>query len=238
MRSTQVTAQERTAAVARMHADGVPSEAIAARLGMCVRAVYARVSRIRSGAPSKPKPPGAYHPAGFWTDERLTVLRTLWAEGLTALQIGTQIGATRNAVLGKVHRMGFAIRNVPVAGEQRQPRSAKQNGPRPYRLPKIAMLLAVAPPPRSHIEGYSRRPLEYVPPTAPLNIPFLEHKTGQCREITGHDGLALFCGHPAVEGCSWCAHHRSVNFQKPTHRLNDASADYFSGARQQAARAL
>jgi GcrA cell cycle regulator len=236
MRSTEVTAAERTAMVAKLHADGVGPTEIAERVGICQRAVFSRLARIKIGG--KPKSPGAYHPAGFWTDERLTVLRTLWAEGLTASQIGAQIGTTRNAVLGKVHRMGLAIRNAPVAGEQRQPRNTKQNGPRPYRLTKLAMSLAVAPAPRSHVGGYSRRPLEYVPPTPPLNIPFLEHKTGQCREITGHNGLALFCGHAVVEGCSWCPHHRSVNFQKPTRRLGDASADFFSGIRRQASGAL
>ncbi|NBU29555.1 MAG: GcrA cell cycle regulator, partial [Caulobacteraceae bacterium] len=44
-----------------------------------------------------------------WTDERVNTLRTLWAEGLSASQIAKQLGGgvTRNAVIGKVHRLGL-----------------------------------------------------------------------------------------------------------------------------------
>ena len=41
-----------------------------------------------------------------WTDERVELLRKLWSEGLSASQIAAQLGGvTRNAVIGKVHRL-------------------------------------------------------------------------------------------------------------------------------------
>ena len=42
-----------------------------------------------------------------WTDERVAMLRELWAKGLSASQIAVQLGGvTRNAVIGKAHRLG------------------------------------------------------------------------------------------------------------------------------------
>ena len=42
-----------------------------------------------------------------WTDERVELLKKLWADGLSASQIAAELGGvTRNAVIGKVHRLG------------------------------------------------------------------------------------------------------------------------------------
>lgn len=44
-----------------------------------------------------------------WTDERIDLLQKLWGDGLSASQIATQLGGvTRNAVIGKVHRLGLS----------------------------------------------------------------------------------------------------------------------------------
>lgn len=48
-----------------------------------------------------------------WTDERVEMLKTMWAEGMSASQIAKELGSvTRNAVIGKVHRLGLASRNT------------------------------------------------------------------------------------------------------------------------------
>jgi GcrA cell cycle regulator len=47
-----------------------------------------------------------------WTDERVETLKTMWAEGKSASQIAKELGGiTRNAVIGKVHRLGLSHRN-------------------------------------------------------------------------------------------------------------------------------
>ena len=49
-----------------------------------------------------------------WTDERVEQLKSLWTEGLSASQIARTLGGvTRNAVIGKVHRLGLAGRAAP-----------------------------------------------------------------------------------------------------------------------------
>ena len=51
-----------------------------------------------------------------WTEERVSVLKKLWAEGHSASQIAKQLGGvTRNAVIGKVHRLGLSGRATPCA---------------------------------------------------------------------------------------------------------------------------
>ena len=46
-----------------------------------------------------------------WTDERVELLKKLWSDGLSASQIATELGGiTRNAVIGKVHRLGLSGR--------------------------------------------------------------------------------------------------------------------------------
>ena len=48
-----------------------------------------------------------------WTDDRVEVLKKMWGEGKSASQIAKELGGvTRNAVIGKVHRLGLSFDNV------------------------------------------------------------------------------------------------------------------------------
>ena len=61
-----------------------------------------------------------------WTDERVEVLKKLWAEGLSARQIADQLGGvTRNAVIGKVHRLGLSGRATPPRSKAARPRKKR-----------------------------------------------------------------------------------------------------------------
>jgi len=72
-----------------------------------------------------------------WTEERVEQLKTLWTEGLSASQIARVLGGvTRNAVIGKVHRLGLAGRASPSRSER----------PRMPSAPKVQMRTAHAPP--------------------------------------------------------------------------------------------
>jgi GcrA cell cycle regulator len=53
-----------------------------------------------------------------WTDERVELLKKMWSEGQSASQIAKELGGvTRNAVIGKVHRLGLSNRNGGATGE-------------------------------------------------------------------------------------------------------------------------
>ena len=67
-----------------------------------------------------------------WTDDRVELLKKLWTEGLSASQIAGRLGAgvTRNAVIGKVHRLN-------LSGRVQQQRSAQPRAPRKQREPSL-----------------------------------------------------------------------------------------------------
>ena len=66
-----------------------------------------------------------------WTDERVELLKKLWTDGLSASQIAAELGnVTRNAVIGKVHRLGLSGRAkdkaaAAAAPPQGRPRSER-----------------------------------------------------------------------------------------------------------------
>ena len=65
-----------------------------------------------------------------WTDERVEKLKKLWSEGLSASQIAAQLGGvSRNAVIGKVHRLALPGR-AKAGGGQRQRRAPNARPPR------------------------------------------------------------------------------------------------------------
>lgn len=49
-----------------------------------------------------------------WPDDRVAILRDLWTRNLTAKEIGRKMGISKNAVLGKVHRLGLEQRVAPI----------------------------------------------------------------------------------------------------------------------------
>ncbi len=56
-----------------------------------------------------------------WTDDRVEILKKLWAEGLSASQIANKMGeVTRNAVIGKVHRLGLPGRATTTRSSARR----------------------------------------------------------------------------------------------------------------------
>jgi GcrA cell cycle regulator len=63
-----------------------------------------------------------------WTDERVELLKKLWADGLSASQIAAELGGiTRNAVIGKVHRLGLSGRAKSPSSSSPRPRKARSH---------------------------------------------------------------------------------------------------------------
>ena len=89
-----------------------------------------------------------------WTDERVETLKKLWLDGLSASQIAKQLGGvTRNAVIGKVHRLGLSGRAAPSqpartpfkAPRPARPVSAAPTPPAPRRAVVLSTLLSLPP---------------------------------------------------------------------------------------------
>ena len=59
-----------------------------------------------------------------WTDERVETLKKMWGEGQSASQIAKELGGvTRNAVIGKVHRLGLSNRTTAGAAAKAEPKA-------------------------------------------------------------------------------------------------------------------
>ena len=108
-----------------------------------------------------------------WTDERVETLKRMWAEGQSASQIAKELGGvTRNAVIGKVHRLGLSNRNdeapeaaapapeAKPAAAAAPAAAAPKPAPEPAPEPKPETTPAVA------ASNFNRRPI--VPAGQPL----------------------------------------------------------------------
>ena len=84
--------------------------------------------------------------AAGWTDERVELLKKLWMEGLSASQIAAELGegVTRNAVIGKVHRLKLSARAKPTNATPRARPAARPAPRRPASAPSSAMGSAIA----------------------------------------------------------------------------------------------
>jgi GcrA cell cycle regulator len=147
-----------------------------------------------------------------WTEDRVIVLKNLWAEGLSASQIAKQLGGgvTRNAVIGKVHRLGLAGRATPSRPAKRPVRVAR---PRPI-VTGTPMRPRPAPV-QPHVQA--------APPLEPMLRPdgkvvtVLTLNEGTCRWPIGDPSSAdfAFCGrHPA--GGPYCSEHNRLAYQPQT----------------------
>jgi len=96
-----------------------------------------------------------------WTDERIDQLKRLWGQGMTASQIADELGGvSRNAVIGKAHRLGLEARPSPVKGGETPvsgtpappaapapaPAPEKASAPAPRPAPAPAPAPTAAPP--------------------------------------------------------------------------------------------
>ncbi len=64
-----------------------------------------------------------------WNDENVTKLRELWSQGLPTAQIGKLLGFTKNAVVGKAHRIGLERRPSPIRRTAVKPDRKKARSP-------------------------------------------------------------------------------------------------------------
>jgi GcrA cell cycle regulator len=100
-----------------------------------------------------------------WTDERIDHLKSLWEKGMTASQIAEELGGvSRNAVIGKAHRLGLQSRPSPVRATDGDTSRAPARKPVPVK-PKPAPAFATAPSP----QPAAQRPAAPTPVPIPTN---------------------------------------------------------------------
>ncbi|MEO1200413.1 MAG: GcrA family cell cycle regulator [Pseudomonadota bacterium] len=157
-----------------------------------------------------------------WTDERVELLKRLWAEGLSASQIAGQLGGvTRNAVIGKVHRLGLSGRaksTRPVAPRQKRSRPAtRPSGKRPS-APTMGNVALKANPETEIAPEPAPLPSVVVPMSRRASIMELNERT--CRWPIGDPGTEDFhyCGCPSEPGSPYCDYHAQIAYQPSAER--------------------
>lgn len=142
-------------------------EVIASDLGgVSLSAVYNKFRRLQT-------PPRIRE--DLWPDDRIEQLKLLLAERISATEMARRIGVTRNAVIGKLHRMG--LQSQPIINQPRRyirkPTTCKTKPLRPTEPP-------AAPPIFEE----------------PLNLALADLELDQCHWITSDKKPPLYCGRP------------------------------------------
>ncbi len=162
-----------------------------------------------------------------WTEERVAELKKLWAEGHSASQIAKRLGnVTRNAVIGKVHRLGLSGRATPSRPVKRPPRLAR---PKPQHVARQA----------SGATGSANVPATTDTPPAPVirevnvepqrlpngdMVTVMTVKDSMCKWPVGDpaDPAFGFCGHATHDGAPYCTEHARLAFQPARKRERKA----------------
>jgi GcrA cell cycle regulator len=160
-----------------------------------------------------------------WTEDRVELLAKLWSEGQSASQIAAVLGGgvTRNAVIGKVHRLGLSGRGKTGAAPA-QPRQ-----PKPTRAPSAPVTMAEAAQPASAVSApvkavaqppASWRPATEVAIPTSERVTILELRDTMCRWPIGDPSKADFgfCGQRSVTGLPYCGAHCQLAYQPATER--------------------
>ncbi len=134
-----------------------------------------------------------------WTDERVEQLKSLWTEGLSASQIARVLGdVTRNAVIGKVHRLGLAGRAAP----------ARTDRPRLPSAPRAAVRHAMPLPPVVVEEDPITLDDGSFATVLTINDRMCRWPIGDPSENEFH-----FCGHSPKPGSPYCEAHARKAYQ-------------------------
>lgn len=156
---------------------------------------------------------------GIWTDDDVETLRKMWGEGSSATEITGAVKGTytRNAVLGKIHRLGLSrTKTVQAAATTQRLVSQRERREEARRRREEE---GRANTHDKRIAGAAARDAERIFPLPnaiichPVDIMGLE--AGLCHFIVdGGDGTpSLYCGADAIPGRSWCPGHHRIVFQ-------------------------
>lgn len=168
-----------------------------------------------------------------WTEERVELLKKLWADGLSASQIAGRLGGiTRNAVIGKVHRLGLAGR--ATTSRLRSPRlrhRMAQTPARPaaaaparvqYRTHGNVALKPVFAPVEQKTVALALVPsvIEELDVPPMLRVDLLDLKENMCRWPVGdpQDENFHFCGCQKSGNGAYCEYHSRIAYQQVSRR--------------------
>jgi len=164
-----------------------------------------------------------------WSEETIAQLRALWSEGHSTAEIGRRMGVSKNAVVGKAHRLNLSARPSPIRrGEAgaapRRPAVRRVVGP---TLPPLRTSLSA---PSRPVIGPARAETVAEAPPRPVLRPVAPPRVGSARPQPccwpiGEPGTKEFhfCDDEAVAGKPYCAEHAQLAYVRVRDRREDAA---------------
>ena len=165
-----------------------------------------------------------------WNDETIVRLRALWNEGLSTAEIGRRMGVSKNAVVGKAHRLGLPARPSPI---RRDASGAAPRPPAPRRvvgptLPPLAATLPTAeetrPLAKPPLPAASLAPQTAAAPAVRV-VPARAGRAAACCWPIGEPGTKSFrfCDEEALPGKPYCGEHAQLAYVKVRDRREEAA---------------
>lgn len=158
-----------------------------------------------------------------WTDDRVALLRRLWEDGQSASKIAAQLGGvTRNAVIGKVHRLGMGGRVKP--GEEVPAASAKA-----VEIETAIAVVEMEAPEPVAILAHHPAPEFPAPAAEPValvvsqRVTIMDLRESMCRWPIGDPTTPefRFCGARSITGLPYCTQHAEIAYQPAAERKRD-----------------
>jgi len=159
-----------------------------------------------------------------WTTEAIDRLRAFWAEGHSTAEIGRRMGISKNAVVGKAHRLELPARPSPIRRDPAAPRPVAAG-----RRPTLPPLRAAMPITLRREEPRPSAPEPRVAVLAPKPVAivraFPRASTKSCCWPIGEPGTKgfRFCADPAMGGKPYCATHAALAYVRVKDRREDAA---------------
>jgi GcrA cell cycle regulator len=168
----------------------------------------ATITATSDSTPDPTRAPAQSPAHSPWTPERIEQLRNCVTSGLSCSQIAAEIGVTRNAVIGKIHRLGLSPGRPAAAPARSCPPRA-----RPPRRQFLRVMFAQAP-------SLASDEAATVAIESTQRCSLTELAQGKCRWPIGDPCAAdfAFCGNEAVAGFSYCSGHARMAYRVPARR--------------------
>jgi GcrA cell cycle regulator len=149
--------------------------------------------------------------AQTWTDERLELLKSGFAEGLSCREIAATIGVSRNAVIGKISRLNLKRDKDRMVRTGRPERTSEA---RPRGAPRLRQILLQAYPSQPDAD-FADEPIHNG-----HTCSLFELSKETCRWPISTPGAAdfCFCGNPPIAGLPYCAGHSRLAYRLGAQR--------------------
>lgn len=158
-----------------------------------------------------------------WTQEAIERLQALWAEGHSTAEIGRRMGISKNAVVGKAHRLNLSARPSPIRRDS-QPRVERPRVPRATPRRDVMRMPSPAAPVQRQAAPTPAVPKAVAAPTL-VRSSFQRSGQRNCCWPLGEPGSPdfRFCSAEGLAGKPYCAAHAAVAYVKARDRREDAA---------------